>query len=252
MALRLCPRGFVRRSVVGWTPATIRAMNRFTSRVRAQAGMQELRELLTRVLAVPSLHARLVNTLSRMEYIGVRKMLKARHADHLDEEGLLHIIEEASHALRLKKAAIRLNGDVADGVETYSAADTLAGPAGEDYMQAVDRACEALLEPLAIEGAPRSEANYLLSTIAIEIRADAFYPVYEECLRAAGASFSVSSILKDELRHLAEMRASFSKLLPDTWEALVTSAVEAETVCFERWLEAVGSRARESLERIEV
>ena len=227
-------------------------MNRFTTRVRAQPSMGELRALLSRVVAVPELHARLVNTLSRMEYIGVRKMLKARHADLLDEVGLQHIIEEASHALRLKRAAIKLNGDRAIGVKTYSASDTLAGPAGEEYMQSVDRACEALIEPLPFEGAQRSDANYLLSTAAIEIRADAFYPVYEECLRAAGASFSVSSILRDELRHLAEMQASLAALFPDDWEELVDRAVDAETLCFEHWLRAISCAAQESLTQVGV
>ena len=209
--------------------------------------MGELHGLLTDVVASPALHARFVNTLSRMEYIGVRKMLKARHADCLDEEGLLHVIEEASHAMRLKRAAIQLNGGGEEGVRTYSESDTLAGPAGEKYMQGVDRGCETLLENCGLEGAARSDANYLLSTTAIEIRAEAFYPMYEECLQAAGAPFSVKSILKDELRHLAEMGESMSSIFPDTWQDLVQSSVEIESKCFEEWLEAMmaASRARQ-------
>ncbi len=58
-------------------------MQRFTKQIRAQASLIELRDLLARILTRPDLHARLVNTLSRMEYIGVRKMLKARHAAQL-------------------------------------------------------------------------------------------------------------------------------------------------------------------------
>jgi hypothetical protein len=216
-------------------------MERFTRLVRAQASMVELRGLLGRVVARADLHARLVNTLSRMEYIGVRKMLKARHADRLDEEGLLHLIEEASHALRLKRAAIQLNGGEAAGVATYAEEDSLAGPAGEAYMQGVDRACEELLAPFEMEQKDRSEANYLLSTAAIEVRAEAFYPIYEECLLAAGAPFSVKAILKDELRHLAEMEASLAAALPNEWESLMGHAVEAERVCFEGWLVAVAA-----------
>jgi hypothetical protein len=211
-------------------------MERFTTIVRAQSSMADLRQLLTQVVASPALHARFVNTLSRMEYIGVRKMLKARHADLLDEEGLLHIIEEASHALRLKRAALQLNGQSEEGVRTYSQQDTLAGPAAEEYMQGVDRGCETLMVDQALEGAARSDANYLLSTAAIEIRAEAFYPLYEECLQAAGAPFSVKSILKDELRHLAEMRTSLAAHFPGNWEDLVSRAVEVETTCFGRWL----------------
>lgn len=193
--------------------------------------------MLDRVVADPVLHARFVNTLSRMEYIGVRKMLKARQADLLDEEGLLHIIEEASHALRLKRAALLLGGQDAGDVRTYSDEHTLAGQAGEDYMQGVDRGCEELLASTDLEAASRCEANYLLSTAAIEIRAEAFYPLYEQCLQAAGAPFSVKSILKDELRHLEEMRESLGRLFPDCWRQLVSQAVALESTCFERWLE---------------
>lgn len=216
-------------------------MERFTRRVRAQESMVELRELLVRVVARPDLHARLVNTLSRMEYVGVRKMLKARHADRLDEEGLLHLIEEASHALRLKRAAIQLNNGESAGVATYAEHHSLAGAAGEAYMQGVDRACEELLAPLELDPVARSEANYLLSTAAIEVRAEAFYPLYEECLQQAGAPFSVKAILKDELRHLAEMELSLAQALPGRWEALLERAVEAERACFEAWLAAVAA-----------
>jgi len=213
-------------------------MNRYTTQVRAEPAMTELRELLPQILASPELHARLVNTLSRMEYIGVRKMLKTRHSDDLDEAGLLHIIEEASHALRLKRAAFQLGGE-RDSVATYAEAHTLGGQAGEDYMQAVDQACEDLLSDLPLDARQRAEANYLLSSVVIEVRAEAFYPLYEECLQAAGAPFSVNSILKDELKHLAEMQASLQALFPDEWEGFVEGALEKEGACFRSWLTAI-------------
>lgn len=216
-------------------------MEAFTRLIRGQENLGRLRSLLAEVVVRPRLHARLVNTLSRMEYVGVRKMLKARHADLLDEEGLLHVIEEASHALRLKRAAIQLNDGSAEGIETYREEHSLAGPAGEAYMQGVDRACEELLAPLGLEGPAASDANYLLSTTAIELRAEAFYPLYEECLREAGAPFSVKAILKDELRHLAEMGGALERSLPSRWEELLGAAVERETACFEDWLAAVAA-----------
>ena len=59
----------------------------------------------------------------------------------------------------------------------------------------------------------RAEANYLLTSAAIEVRAQAFYPVYEQRLRAHGAPFSVSAITKDEDRHLQEMSERLQALL---------------------------------------
>lgn len=219
-------------------------MQRFTTLVRAQPEMCELRELLTELLRSPALHARFVNTLSFMEYIGVRKMLKARRAADLDEEGLLHIIEEASHALRLKRAASQLCMDAPGTVATYSDDQTLAGAAGEDYMQGVDRGCAALVAKAC--GEDRPEANYLLSTAAIEIRAEAFYPLYEERLKHAAANFSVHSILKDELRHLAEMRVSLEREFPERWQDLVTEAVALESRFFRGWLSAMQAALHEA------
>src|SRR5688500_9357325 len=118
-----------------------------------------------------------------MEYVGVRKILKSRRSEHLDIEGLQHILDETVHALRLKKAALALAAVGGAAVSTFAAADTLAGEVGEAYMQGVDRAAEAALADLPEQS--RTEVNYLLSSAAIEVRAQAFYPMYESCLRAA-------------------------------------------------------------------
>ena len=218
-------------------------MERYAERVRSQPSMERLARILPRIVAEPFLHARMVNTLSRMEYVGVRKILKARHIDQLDLEGVQHIVEEASHALKLKKAAVKLQGGSQQGIRTYSADDTLAGDGAEDYLQGVDRACEKLLESFGFGEPLRSEANYLLSTLAIEIRAEAFYPLYEKILRQADAPFSVRSILKDEVRHLAEMARRTQELFGDPWRDLMDDAVEAESTCFDAWVEVIAQAA---------
>src|SRR5882724_4470956 len=164
---------------------------------------RRLEAMLDRIIPRPGLHARFVNTLARLEYVGVRKMLKSRRAERLDLDGLQHLLDEAVHALRLKKAAVALGAASAAGVTTFADAETLAGDAGEAYFQALDRRAESALA--ALDGAERAEANYLLTSAAIEVRAQAFYPIYEQRLRAHGAPFSVSAITKDEDRHLEEM-----------------------------------------------
>jgi hypothetical protein len=196
---------------------------------------QRQAELLDRIIRQPADHARLLNTFSRMEYVGVRKMLKARRSEHLDLEGLQHMLDETIHALRLKKAALALAGE-RRVVDTYGASDTLAGEAGEGYLQAVDRAAEATLADLGEE--KRAEVNYLLSSAAIEVRAEAFYPLYEERLRAHGVAVSVAAILRDEDRHLADMAARLSQALPD-WRPRLEAVLDAEAGFFVRFLEAV-------------
>jgi len=204
--------------------------------------MLRVRAWLARVVADPALHARFVNSLARMEYVGVRKMVKARRSEALDLDGLQHLIEEAGHALRLKRAALALNGNGADGVATFAESDTLAGGAAEEYLQEVDRACEALLAPLP--ESERAEANYLLSSWAIEVRAQAFYPLYEEELRAAGAPFSVRAIQRDEDRHLAEMDERLRARFGAAAGPLLARAREREAAAFARWEAAMAAAVR--------
>src|SRR5262245_35092134 len=121
------------------------------------------RRLLDRIVTDRETHARFVNTLARLEYVGVRKIIKSRRSERIGLDGLQHILDEAVHALRLKKAAVALAGS-GDGVWTFADGATLAGNAGESYLQALDRrAEEALLDLPPIE---RGEANYRLTSAA--------------------------------------------------------------------------------------
>ena len=197
------------------------------------------------MIADPLLHARFVNSLARMEYVGVRKMVKARRSEALDCDGLQHLIEEAGHALRLKRAALALAAEAPETIETFAEEHTLAGEAAEAYLQEVDHACEELLA--ALPDAVRAEANYLLSSVAIEVRAAAFYPLYEEALRIAEAPFSVRPILRDEDRHLAEVSERLRAQLGSDADSTLARALAAEAPAFARWeaamCAAIGSRS---------
>jgi len=195
----------------------------------------DFRPLLSQIVQDATLHARFLNTLSRMEYVGARKIFKSRDANFLDREGLQHALEETGHALRLKRYAEKICGDP-QLVKTYSDEHTLAGSVGEDYIQGVDAAAHAVLSDL--EEPLRTEVNYLLSSVAIEIRADSFYPMYEECLQETQAPFSVASIQKDEVKHLAELRERLSELLPHA-ETLLSSLQSREQELFEHWMQAI-------------
>jgi len=210
-------------------------MERYTTSLRESSTQSKLKSILEMAIEQPFFHARLVNTLARMEYVGVRKMLKARLSENLDLEGLKHVVEEASHAIKLKKAALKICGED-NGLETFSTAHTLAGDAGEGYLQNVDAACEECLADIPAD--ERAEINYLLSSALIEIRAEVFYPIYEECLRSADAPFSVRSIMQDEKKHLAGMKTRLSELCPD-WRNRVEAVIPKEKMAFESWLSAI-------------
>ena len=70
------------------------------------------------------------------------------------------MLDENVHALRLKKAATALAAPLGVGVATFSEDDTLAGGAGEEYLQALDRRAEAeLSDSSARDAAPRSTTS---------------------------------------------------------------------------------------------
>lgn len=220
------------------SPAASVAMETYIQSLAADE--PRLRRFLDGVIAAPALHARFLNTLARLEYVGVRKMLKSRRAERLDLAGLEHMLDEAVHALRLKRAALAVAPAAAD-VDTFAAGDTLAGDAGEDYFQALDRRAEEVVAD--VPEAERAEANYLLTSAAVEVRARSFYPAYESALQARGARVSVASILRDEGRHLDEMAAALERRVPD-WRRRLEAVLDGERALFDRFMTALESAAR--------
>ncbi len=211
-------------------------MQRYIEDCARNANARQIGAVLDQILPDAALHARFVNTLARMEYVGVRKLLKSRRADRLDLDGLQHMLDENVHALRLKKAATTLAATVGAQVRTFSDDDTLAGDAGEGYLQALDRKAEADLLDLPPEA--RTEANYLLTTAAIEVRAQVFYPIYDQRLTAHRVGFSVAAITKDEDRHLAEMARDLERTLGD-WRGRFLTLMAAEEVLFGAFMDRV-------------
>lgn len=208
----------------------------------------QLKELLPTIVEQPAIHAKFLNTLSRLEYVGVRKMLKVRHVDSLDLTGLQHILEEAVHAVRLKKFAHSLG---CGNVDSFGEECTLAGAAAERYFQSVDQSVATLLaESGALskcELKDQREAAYLLTSAAIEVRAHCLYPLYQQVLRAHNSKVSVASILNDEQEHLAEMAERLPGALPE-WRAQLAEVLRAEEPAFaqlvQTWQRAVDDAER--------
>ncbi|MEP6655120.1 MAG: hypothetical protein ABJA82_17280 [Myxococcales bacterium] len=214
-------------------------MRRYVESCIALPSSRRITTVVDEIIRNPPLHARFVNTLARMEYVGVRKLLKSRRADRLDLHGLQHMLDENVHALRLKKAATAIAAAAGTRVHTFSDDDTLSGDAGEAYLQALDHAAEVALSDLP-SGDKRSEANYLLTTAAIEVRAQVFYPAYDTLLVAHGTGFSVAAITKDEDRHLAEMAQGLAQAFgAGNWRARFEPLLVVEEKLFGEFLDQV-------------
>ena len=185
--------------------------------------------LLDRVIAEPARHARFVNTLSLMEYIGARKILKSQPAAGFTLELLAHVSEEIRHAHVLKRLALKLD----PAVETYAPEFLLAPAAASGYMQSVDRAAEADL--VATGAGAQPWVNYLYTTLLVEERAGGFYPAYAERLAPLGHAGVIQGILREEENHLRQV---VDHLLRDDADgrARLDRLRAVEASAFEKWL----------------
>ena len=147
--------------------------------------------LLEKISSDDSLHARFLNTLSYLEYIGSRKMLKSLPSSVLDKVLLDHINEETRHSLILKSLAQKL----AKKNMGFTEEEMIAGESAKNYFQEVDHYSLKFSFDNPV-------LNYLYTTYAVEQRALVFYSLYNDILKKRAFSFSLSSILDDELKHL--------------------------------------------------
>lgn len=209
-------------------------MQAFISACLASRSSTLQSEVIRRIVARPLLHARWLNTLARLEYVGVRKMLKVRRSEALDLEGLRHVLEEAAHATRLKKAALSLVND-ASLVATFSDAHTLCGDAAERYFQALDQCAAAELQARGVDD---PTACYWLTSAAIELRARSFYPAYQAILEQVSSPISVQSIIGDEQAHLEQMAEELPAHVVE-WRHVLARVMNSEEREFTAYLNQV-------------
>lgn len=156
--------------------------------------------ILARLIHDPGRHARFLNTLSLLEYIGVRKILKSQPAETLSAEMLEHVLEEARHAYVLKRLALRIGGEA---VATYAAPALLCGEEARRYIQTLDRSAELDIKESRLPAGGASSINYLYTTLLIEERAGAAYLLYEPLLAQIGMGGVLAGIVREEQGHLS-------------------------------------------------
>ena len=150
-----------------------------------------LLKILETVTTDKKLHFRFLNTLSYLEYLGTRKMLKSLPSPILNKVILDHINEESRHSLFLKTIAEKLAG-TSLGFKEH---ELIANSTASQYFQEVDHYSLkfSFSNPVL---------NYLYTTYAIEQRALLFYSLYNDILKKKAFQFSMKSILNDEANHL--------------------------------------------------
>jgi len=151
---------------------------------------------LANIIDYPEFHAKFLNTLSLLEYIGSRKIMKSQDEAHITPMVLGHMAEEIRHAQILKKMAIKVGGHQ---VKNYADHSLLCGTEGRAYIQAIDHKAEEVLDQ------KDSWANYLLTTLIVEERAQEIYPLYDSLLEKYKLSGPLKGIVREEEEHLAQV-----------------------------------------------
>ncbi len=202
-------------------------------------------QTLRALAADPARHAKFVNTLSLMEYIGARKILKSQPAAGISAELLAHVSEEIRHAHALKKLALRLDPLLTG----YEPNQLLAGKSASGYMQAIDRQAEADLKSMS-NGNGENERlawiNYLYTTLLVEERAGSFYPEYASLLAelfpAAGHAAVIHGIIREEESHLRQVVDHLLQDDPDG-RARLERLRPVEAKAFADWIGGLSSGA---------
>jgi hypothetical protein len=196
------------------------------------ASTEALAKVMSHIVGNTDLHARWLNTLSFLEYIGFRKIIKSQDASSMSLETLTHANEEGRHALLLKNLCLKTGGPRYD---SYAPSKLLRGAEAELYFQSVDSEAHALLSPLA-QGENLTRLTYLAVTWLVEVRALEVYGVYMQALKAAGLSSPLASLLREEEKHLSEVSRNIAGLIP---QRTLDDLKAMEFACYQEYMRAL-------------
>ena len=177
-------------------------------------------DFLEHILIDRNLHAKFLNTLSFLEYIGARKIFKERDEKNVDFETLVHMSEEVRHALFFKRLSIK----ICSKDRNYDQKGVFCFEIARSYIGRLDKHCDKLVE--------RNDCYALVSYI-IEQRAVDFYRHYSRELERREGGFTLKSLLLEEERHLEEMEKKIRNNVPLD---IIQGALDFESKLFEEFI----------------
>ncbi|MES0491917.1 MAG: hypothetical protein ABUK01_18120 [Leptospirales bacterium] len=195
----------------------------------------ETNAILEAIVNNDQTHARWLNVLSYLEYIGSRKIFKTQTSEVMNETILRHASDEARHALILKQLIEKLDSNQ---LESYDSNNLLFGFSGFRYFQSLDAMVK---NEIAKDARPKTQTAYLCYvyvSLIIEIRANWLYELYAKVLKKLNSPVSVSSIINDEVRHLADTLKEIENI-DDKQVNRIEHFVQQESEYFNRFYEAL-------------
>ena len=210
--------------------------------------LPSLQNILERIVENSQLHSRWINTLSFMENVGSRKISKFEHRTETNLTILKHAAEEARHAYFLKKQIGKIDPALCP---TFQKEYLLAPQQSLDYLNLLDiEIARYLKKKYNLSGYPLKFGSYLLTTYAIEVRANDIYPVYQNLLDSMDSDINVKSIIQEEIGHLDEMEKDMKQFLSDP-ESDKDFAVQIETILYADWIRQIQSDVEYSISKLQ-
>ena len=147
---------------------------------------------LEQVLLSQERHYLWLRSLSYLEYVGYRKMVKALGYEGVDRGVFHHLSDEIQHSFMLREAAEK-HYHLQSFSESFQ-------EIAEDYFQKVDSRVEDWVNRTFFPG--NHYLCYLLTSYLIERRAMKVYPDYYHHLGELPFKYIIQKIIKDESEHL--------------------------------------------------
>ena len=164
-----------------------------------------LKGVLERLVVDSSLHARFLNTLARVEYLGAQSHIEGVSLERLSKATLQLNVEGTRHAWMLKKLACRLDRMVAD---SFGHQATVSGDVWDQYRLAVSRDVEEVLGVDTVESHQSDGHRQVCAAWCLLHRMVELYRAYEPLLAASGIPNVVAVIIDDKHAHLETMASN--------------------------------------------
>tara|TARA_Y100001958_G_C21149011_1_gene485652 strand:+ start:510 stop:1151 length:642 start_codon:yes stop_codon:yes gene_type:complete len=161
-----------------------------------------LDDILKIVVQDHSLHSRWLLTLSYLENCGARKIsdFQSIFKGQVPLSILQHAWEESRHAFFMKKQISKL------GLDPDEKRSFLGGTKAKNLLYLLDVKILKLLKENNIKMKENLYYGaYLLTTYAIENRADSLYGTYQKVLEKNHSKINLKLIIKEEENHLREI-----------------------------------------------
>jgi hypothetical protein len=171
--------------------------------------------LLEEIIKNPTLHVKWLNTLSYLEHMGAKKIHKANLGLYINERILSHACEEARHAFFYKKSIRKIDPNIPEDFN-YSYINLIAGFSSFKYFQQLDLEVLKYLKNFFKDSNKSflSFLCYLYVTYLVEERADMVFNIYQERLEKLQNPINITSVIKEEEKHLKEIFDMIQKFDP--------------------------------------